>query len=296
MICGGDGRAGQRLRRARLSRVHAARARGWQSTEAQHGGVVQVQLLGAFRVELPNGKDAAPWARPSGRRLFQALLLRERRRIGREEVAQLLFPDRAPERAANAVSKALSIARAALAPFDLIKADRNVIWIDGPIEVDLDVACSALRRGLSLPPGEDREEALIVGLAFEGSLLDQELYADWPAAGRMALEALRRDAGLALARNRSAGHGRRSVDLVIDAWRQVHVRDSSNEEAASALMAAYGGRGQRDQVVGVFRRTVAAIRELGLQAPERLTASYVDALEAPGAVRKAASSDWSRAG
>ncbi len=69
---------------------------------------VRVQLLGGFKVELPDGTEAGPWERPSARRLLQVLVLRERRRIGREELADLLFPDLTPARAANAVSKALS--------------------------------------------------------------------------------------------------------------------------------------------------------------------------------------------
>lgn len=241
-------------------------------------GGLKVQLLGAFRVELPNGRIAAVWSRPSGRRLFQMILLREGHRIGREEVAELLFPDLAPARAANGVSKALSIARSALAPYAVLGANRDVIWVDGPVDVDLERSCASLRYGLSLPPGDDRDTELTAGLACQGRLLDQELYADWAIAARDELEGLRSHAALELARDRSSGHGRQSLDSIIEAWRRVHARDQSNEEACSTLMSAYGGMGQRDQVVLVFHRTVAAIHEMALEVSEELKASYENAI------------------
>jgi DNA-binding SARP family transcriptional activator len=241
-------------------------------------GGLRVQLLGAFRVELPDGNVATVWSRPSGRRLFQVILLREGRRVGREELAEFLFPDLAPARAANAVSKALSIARSALAPFDVLGADRDVIWIDGPIDIDLERTCAFLRHGLSLPPGDDRDAELTAGLACEGRLLDQELYADWAIAPRDELESLRSHGALQLARDRSAGHGRQSLPSVVEAWRRVHARDQSNEEACITLMGTYGALGQRDQVAAMFHRTVAAIDRLALQVPEALKASYDDAM------------------
>jgi DNA-binding SARP family transcriptional activator len=251
--------------------------------------VVRVQLNGGFRVELPNGRVAGPWERPSARRLFQVVVSRDRRRIGREELAELLFPDLAPERAANAVSKALTMARSALSPFPVVQADRDVIWIDGAIEVDADAIRSALRFALSQPPGDARDAGLVSALCDRGRLLDDELYADWAAAAREALEGLRADGSIALARDRSAGHGRSSAHSVVDAWSDVLALDRSNEEACSVLMATYADLGQPDQVVRTYHRTVAALHQLGLDPSEALGTRYAAAVETAGTARRSAS-------
>ena len=244
----------------------------------EKAAAVRVQLLGGFRVELPDGSIAGPWERPSARRLFQVVILRDRRRIGREEAADLLSQDLAPARAAHAVSKALSMARAALSPFPVLRADRDVIWIDGAVEVDAESTRTALRSALAQPPGDARDAALVAALAHRGRLLDDELYVDWATAEREALERLRVDATLALARDRSAGHGRASPHSVADAWSEVLAMDCSNEEACSALMGTYTGLGQPDQVVRTYRRTAAALHRLGLEPSTALQAQYSKAV------------------
>ena len=247
--------------------------------------VVRVQLLGGFRVELPDGRIAGPWERPSARRLFQIVVLRDRRRIGREEVADLLFQNLPPTRAANAVSKALSMARAALAPFPVLGADRDVIWIDGVLEVDAETVRTALRRALAQPPGDSRDAAVVAALAHRGRLLDDELYVDWGTAEREELERLRVDAYVALARDRSGGHGRASPHSVADAWSDVFALDGSNEEACSALLGTYAGLGQPDQVVRTYRRTAVAMRRLGLEPSEALERQYGEAVARARTVR-----------
>ena len=122
----------------------------------------------------------------------------------------MLFPDLPYERAANALSKALSMARSALAPFEIIGADREVIWLTGEIEVDADEQRSTLLRAMALPPGSERDASLVASLEERGRLLDDELYADWAIRARDELEGLRAGARITLARDRSAGHGRSS--------------------------------------------------------------------------------------
>ena len=239
---------------------------------------LRVDLLGGFRVELPDGRVAGPWERPSARRLVQVLLLREQRRIGREELADLLFPDLAPPRAANAVSKALTMARAALAPWPGLRADRDVIWLDGQVELDLETVSRALREALAQPPGDARDAALVSALRHRGRLLDEELYSDWAAAERHAYERLRADASVALARDRAAGYGRASAHAVADAWSQVLAQDWSNDEAGAALLGTYAELGQPDQVVRTYRRVVAALHQLGLEPSESLERCYRDSL------------------
>ena len=59
---------------------------------------------------------AGPWARPSAKRLAELVLVSPGRRIGKEAACEALFPNLGPQNAANALRKALSMAKAALSP------------------------------------------------------------------------------------------------------------------------------------------------------------------------------------
>ena len=209
---------------------------------------LRVQLLDGFSIWFPDGRVVGRFERPSARRLFEALLLRPGRRAGREELAEILFPRLAPKRASNAVSKALTMARAALEPegTGLLAADRSTIWIreDVPIEVDLDVHLTALKAALAEPNLARRDELLEAALAERGRLLDDELYADWAIAARDELERWRAQARLALARGRSAGQGPVGLTGSIEAWGDVAANDPASEEACIGLVRACAAGGQ----------------------------------------------------
>jgi DNA-binding SARP family transcriptional activator len=82
------------------------------------------------------------------------------------------------------------------------------IWVPAAVEVDADRHEEALRAGLAMDPGPDRDERLSSALAHDGELLEDEPYADWAARTRERLEALRQQARLALARDRAKGQAR----------------------------------------------------------------------------------------
>ena len=75
---------------------------------------VRVTLLGPFRIKLDE-RSAGPWYRPAAKRLCELVMLAPSHRLGRGEARDLLFPKLAPARSANALSRALSLAREALA-------------------------------------------------------------------------------------------------------------------------------------------------------------------------------------
>ena len=103
---------------------------------------VRVRLLGPFSV-VSGGRAAGPWPRPSARRLCQLVLVSPGRRVSRDLACDELFPDLDPRAAARSVSKALSMARAALAGLagpgepasSLLEADLNHIWASPDVEV-----------------------------------------------------------------------------------------------------------------------------------------------------------------
>ena len=192
-------------------------------------------------------------------------------RVGREVAYDLLFGNLSPAAAANALSKALSMAREALLPLGeevprLLRADRAHVWLsqEVPVEIDLVAHEGALRAALGMEPGS-RDAALCSALSEHRTLLEDEPYADWAVHPREALELLRQRARLELARDRTRGLGRARPAEVVEAWENCLSHDPASEEAASALVRVYTAAGQRGLASGAYERCRAALEELGLR-------------------------------
>jgi class 3 adenylate cyclase/tetratricopeptide (TPR) repeat protein len=244
------------------------------STVADAGGRsaarLQATLLGPFSVTL-GGVAAGPWARPSARRLCELVLVSPGWRIERQVACEVLFPQLEAGAATNALRKALSMAKVALSALggdaaQLLRADRSRIWAhDGlGLEVDLAVQREALQAALLTPPGLARDERLALALSQQGKLLEDEPHADWAVAPREALEVLRQDARLALARDRARGYGRSTHADVVEAWETCFRTDPTSEEAATALVRAYWASGRHAMATSTYRRCCEALEELGL--------------------------------
>jgi DNA-binding SARP family transcriptional activator len=134
---------------------------------------VRVNLLGPFSVT--RGElSAGPWPRPER----QLVLVSPGLRIGREAACEALFPALGAQSAANALSRALSMARAALSPLGdeavgLLCADRGRIWAGNDLAVEVDQAAheAVLHKGLAMAPGARRHELLASALGEDGALL-----------------------------------------------------------------------------------------------------------------------------
>src|SRR6516164_6512718 len=240
---------------------------------------VRVRLLGPFSV-VSGGRSAGPWPRPSARRLCQLVLVSPGRRISRDLACEELFPGLDPRAAARSVSKALSMARAALAgPGEsaawMLEADLTHVWANPAVEVDATEHERALRAALALDPGHERDDRLAAALAEDGELLADEPYADWALRPRERLEALRQEARLALARDRAKGAGR--AEAVLAAWAACAEHDPAAEEAAAALVRGYFAEGHRELAVRAYERCRAALGELGLGLSPWLEEVYATA-------------------
>jgi DNA-binding SARP family transcriptional activator len=251
-------------------------ARAVSDTEGLGDVRVRVTLLGPFSIKLGE-RSAGPWYRPTAKRLCELVMLSPGLRVGRELARELLFANLGPDASANALSRTLSLAREAFSALGeevagLMRADRAHIWVSADVPLDIDVVAHerCLRSALAMEPGGPRDLAFCTALAEDGTLLEDEPYADWAIRPREALELLRQRARLELARDRIRGQGRAQPEAVIEAWEACLAHDSASEEAASALMRVYSAQGQRQLVSRTYERCRTALEALGLQASPAL--------------------------
>ena len=239
-------------------------------------GPLQAKLLGQFNISRGH-RTAGPWPRPTAKRLCQFLLLSPEGRINREAAYAAIFPRLGRPAASHGLSAALSNSRAALAALGhnastLLQADRNHIWVDPgcQIEIDLELHWERLRRSLSASPGLGRDDLILQALADDGTLLEDEPYADWALFPREQLERARQDARLTLARDRASGYGRSTAEAVVQAWEACFFHDATSEEAASALMRLYAVQLRWALVESAYNRHRVALEELGLTTSPEL--------------------------
>jgi DNA-binding SARP family transcriptional activator len=242
---------------------------------------VRITMLGPFAVAVGD-RIAGPWPRPSARRLCALVMVSPGRRVSRDLACEELFGAADPRAGARAVSKALSMARSTLAALggsaaDLLHADLTSIWASPTAEIDAETHDRALRAGLAMAPGLDRDHQLAAALTVDGELLADEPYADWALRPRARLAALRQEARLTLARDRAKGAGRSGPEAVVQAWDACLEHDPACEEAASALVRAYVLQGNREAALRSYQRCTAALAELGLPSSPSLDAAYAAA-------------------
>ena len=250
------------------------------------GVAVRANLLGPFSVTV-GARTVGPWPRPSAKRLLELLFISPGRRTGRGGACEALFPHLGPAAAARELSKALSMARATLSRLGteaagLIQADRTHIWADPgtPLEIDVESQGERIRSALKSEPGVERDNKLVLALADEGTLLEDEPVAEWAVRPRERLEWDRQEARLALARDRGRGKGRSQPEAVIEAWASCLAHEPTSEEAASALIGVYGAQRRHALVDATYDRCRSGLEELGLRISPALKEVYAAATAA----------------
>jgi predicted ATPase/DNA-binding SARP family transcriptional activator len=242
--------------------------------------VVQIRLFGAFAVRV--GDEPVPegaWRLRKAKSLVKLLALAPERRVHRERAMELLWPERAPDAAANNFHQALYVARRALeaAGADAsavlpLRDDMLVLYPGGRVQVDVDAfeAAAALARAT----GELSDYHAALSL-HGGELLPEDRYEEWAAARREALT----EAHLGLLVELSA----RLADdgdpgAAIEALEQVLVIDALHEAAHRALMRLFAATGRRQQALAQYHRLRDALRRDLEAEPDPQTARLYQAL------------------
>ena len=222
---------------------------------------IHITLLGRFAVTV----DAVPvaesnWARQRAGALVKVLAMAPGRRLHREQIIDLVWPDDTIDEAAPKLHKAAHFARRAIdVPNSVVLRGDNVLLCpDTDTIVDVIRFEDLARRALEDEDIAAARDALAI---YSGELLPQDRYEPWAEERREQLRL-------------------RHLDLLrLDGrWDTVVELDGSDELAHLALMRRHAANGDRHAALRQFERMDRTLRrELGV-APGREAVALRDRL------------------
>ncbi len=214
--------------------------------------MVHITLLGDFNMTVDGAAVVdRPWTRRQAAALVKVLALARGRRLHREQVIDLLWPEDTIEEAAPKLHKAAHYARRAIGLPNavVLRGDQAVLLPDVDATVDVTEFEDLARRALADGDAVGARRALAM---YGGELLPEDRYEVWAEDRREQLRL-------------------RYLDLLrLDGrWEAVVELDATDEIAHLALMRQHAANGDRHAAVRQFERMDRALRgELGV-APGR---------------------------
>jgi predicted ATPase/DNA-binding SARP family transcriptional activator len=204
--------------------------------------VPRVCLLGGFSVATKDGVvEERAWRLRKAKALVKLLALAPERRLHRERLADLLWPDRDADAAANNLHQALHAARRAIGA-DALRLIDGVVALEAEVDVDAFEAAAARAR--------DTREAAAYELALDlhaGELLPEDRYEPWADGRRAAL--LELYGALCIELAELAGDDAQAVAVL----QRALVVDPLAEPAHRALMRVYAATGRRQQALAQYQ-------------------------------------------
>jgi DNA-binding SARP family transcriptional activator len=258
--------------------------RASQARRADPAFVLYVQALGPFAV-LRGEESVSLGSNKNGRAIFRYLVTRPERRVGKDVLLELCWPDDPPQSANHKLHIAISSLRKALdGALGVAEEQASVVFVDDQyilspdvhVELDADAFTWHVRAGERLE-GEGRiAEALAeyesARALYRGDYMVQDLYADWTVPERARYEEMY----LALLGHLAYHYSERHrYDDSIACCRQILARDSFREDAYRQLMRCYSRLGRRNQALCEYEACKEVLRwELGVDPMRETTALY----------------------
>src|SRR6266545_2674904 len=243
---------------------------------------VRVRLLGRFAVWA--GEREVPeeaWRLRKARSLVKLLALAPGRRLHRERVGELLWPERELRSVANNLHQAAFVARRALdaaaaGAGTFLAFQDDSLSLSRAVEVDVDAFEAAAVQARAQRTREVYQEAL--GL-YGGELLPEDLSEHWTAARRLALREQHVALLLELA-ELDAGAGRRAA--AVEAAQQAILEAPLHEGAHRALMRFLVADGRRQEALVKYEQLRGALRrELEARPDPESRSLHRDILSGP---------------
>jgi predicted ATPase/DNA-binding SARP family transcriptional activator len=215
---------------------------------------LRIRLLGGFEVAGDEVVPESAWRLRRAKSLVKLLALAPDRRMHREQVAELLWPDRDAASAANNLRQALFVARKALGDGSpsLTVGDGVLALVD--VDLDVDAFEQAVADARAEPTVESCGRA--VGL-YGGELLPEDRYEEWTAARR---EALRERHLWLLATLAELHEAAGDQAAAIEALQQAVVEDPLQEAAHRELMRLFAAAGRQQQALAQYQQLRDALR------------------------------------
>jgi predicted ATPase/DNA-binding SARP family transcriptional activator len=238
---------------------------------------LRIRLLAGFSVEVDGAPvpDAA-WRLRKARTLVKVAALAPGRRVHRDVVAELLWPERTASAAANNLHQALYAARRALGDPAALTLAEDVLALSPAAWVDVD----EFERAAAGDP----DAALAL---YAGELLPEDRFEVWTEGRRAALQELQ----LQLCIRAAAGQAARGDPAAGIAVLSRAVADAPRHEPVRrALMRALAAAGRHQDALAQFEQLRGALRAHNEADPDPETrALYRELLsehDAPPALRR----------
>jgi DNA-binding SARP family transcriptional activator len=252
--------------------------------------LLRINTLGRFQVLRGDVLiEEKEWHGGKSKALLQAILARGSKRVHKEVLTEVLWPDGDSVSEERILKVALHRLRKILEPAinksfgsSYIHLKDNLVSLDETLcEVDFEQFLSLLRQGEEIEKKGDAREALILyEKAMEhygGEFLPDEPYASWARDKREELKKvccslLLKVAGI----YEQNGAYRKAMTL----YKRVLSMDRFLEEAYQRIMLLYSRTGRRNQALEVYRAYNKALRdELQIEPDELTVALYKKILE-----------------
>jgi DNA-binding SARP family transcriptional activator len=227
--------------------------------------LVRVYTLGGFRVVVADRivEDHA-WRRRAARQLFKVLLTRPGRRMTRDEVIELFWPDSDTDAAASNLRSTVYAMRRALEPSgaepapEVVFGDHASLWLGADATLWTDCAhfeqlvVDAWRSPDPLPLLEQASRL------YAGDYLPDDLYEDWASERREALKRTWTELQFGLAQ---ALEARADVNAALQPLERLLRADRCDERAAREQMKMLARHGRRPEALRVYERLAQSLHE-----------------------------------
>jgi DNA-binding SARP family transcriptional activator len=242
-----------------------------------------IHCLGAFQAYMSDHL-VEEWPGHKATSLFKYLVLRRRRRIPKDILYDLFWPDTAPEACRRNLHQAVYSLRHALRrprpEIHPVLFEDDCYFLNPAIEIWVDAEefeehAVAGRRLEAERPGEATAEYGRAEALYRGHLLEECLYDDWAASDRERL----RETYMQVARRLAIGYiERREYSAAIVLCQKQLSLDRCDEDAHRRLMQCYDAQGQRHLALRQFRACAEALRKDFNLAPSPETIALNDVL------------------
>jgi predicted ATPase/DNA-binding SARP family transcriptional activator len=229
---------------------------------ATEATALEIWLLGGFRVTSDSRSVAADeWRRKKVSGLVKLLALAGGR-LHRDQFVDALWPDLAPEAAANNLYQTLHTARRLLGSIDAsarsylqIRSDIVQLVLDGDVWIDVIAFGKATKAARASNDVVDYRAALDL---YAGDLLPEDVSEVWTKEPRATLRREYVALLLGLAQQEEARH---QADAAIQSLQRAVEADPAHEEANARLMRWYASRGERQRAIRQYQSLVEHLRE-----------------------------------